>query len=95
VSLFTQMILLATLSTLVPYFFCSLAVLIGRGAAPASPGSRAAAGARAVAAGAFLYAVVAIIGAGAEVLLWGLVLIGAGVPVYLWMALRRRASPSA
>ena len=95
VSLFTQMILLATLSSLVPYLFCSLAALLGRGAPPASRARPIADGARAIAALALLYSVVAIAGAGTEVLLWGLALLAAGVPVYLWMARRRVTSPTA
>ena len=94
VGLFTQMILLATLSTLVPYFFCSLSVVLGLGAASPAAGSRMSHGVRLIAFAAWLYAVVAIIGAGTEVLLWGLALLAAGVPVYLWMA-RRRVTSSA
>lgn len=92
VTLFTQMILLATLSTLVPYFFCSLSVVLGRGA-EAGPGSRASHGARLVAIVGLLYSIVAMIGAGTEVLVWGLVLLAAGVPVYFYVA-RRRVRPS-
>jgi APA family basic amino acid/polyamine antiporter len=91
VTLFTQVILLATLSTLVPYFFCSVSVVLGRGAAA---GARAGHGARLVAVVGLLYSIVAIIGAGSEVLVWGLALLAAGVPVYAWMA-RRRGRPSA
>lgn len=87
VLLFTQLILLSTLSTLVPYFFCSLSVVLGLGtAASAGPVGH---GLRAIAVAAWVYAVIAIVGAGTEVLLWGLVLLAAGVPVYLWMASRR------
>jgi len=90
VTLFTRMILLSTLSTLVPYFFCSLAALVGRDGAPASPRGRGSSGATAVALLALVYAVVAIIGAGREVLQWGAALILAGLPVYFWIVRRRR-----
>jgi APA family basic amino acid/polyamine antiporter len=94
VSLFTRMILIATLSTLVPYFFCSLAVLVRGGRAAGGP-SRMAAGGRVVAALALLYSVVAIIGAGVEVLIWGAGLLLVGLPVYFWMASRRiRSHPA-
>jgi APA family basic amino acid/polyamine antiporter len=93
VTLFTQVILLSTLSTLVPYFFCSLSVVLGLGAAAAAgPVGR---GIRVVAGAAWVYAMVAIVGAGTEVLLWGLVLLAAGVPVYLWIARARVPSPAA
>jgi APA family basic amino acid/polyamine antiporter len=93
VTLFTQVILLSTLSTLVPYFFCSLSVVLGLGAATASAGGRTSHGIRLIAVAAWLYAVVAIIGAGTEVLTWGLALLTAGVPVYFYVA-RRRGRPS-
>ena len=95
VGLFTQMILLATLSTLVPYFFCSLSLVLGLGAAAPAAGRRTSHGARLIAMAGVLYALVAIVGAGREVIIWGLVLIAAGVPVYLWMARRRPTSSAA
>jgi APA family basic amino acid/polyamine antiporter len=84
VGLFTFIILLATLSTLLPYTLCSLAALL------MSTGRlrrwRAVSTTGAVVAGlAFAYSLVAIAGAGREVILWGAVLAGAGLPVYLWM----------
>jgi basic amino acid/polyamine antiporter, APA family len=91
VKLFTFIILLATLSTLVPYTFCSLAVLLGRGAggdgAPRAA-IKVGAGMRAIAAVALLYSLFAIAGAGREVILWGLALLGLGLPVYLTIARR-------
>jgi basic amino acid/polyamine antiporter, APA family len=95
VTLFTQVILLSTLSTLVPYFFCSLSVVLGLGAASASARGRTSHGVRLIACAAWLYALIAIVGAGTEVLLWGLALLAAGVPVYLWMARRRVTSSAA
>jgi len=83
VDLFTFIILLATLSTLVPYAFCSLAgFLIGR-----RPGGKPfSAGASIIASLAFAYALWAIGGAGAEVVYWGFLLLMAGLPVYIWVA---------
>lgn len=92
VLLFTQVILLSTLSTLVPYFLCSLSVMLGIRSVSGPAMSPAL---RLIAFAAWLYAIVAIVGAGTEVLLWGLALLAAGVPVYLWMALRRASSPAA
>ena len=84
VALFTFIILLATLSTLVPYLLCSLAALLvatGRLRAWQAISASAAL----IAAGALVYSIVAIIGAGWEVIAWGVVLITAGLPVYFWI----------
>ena len=98
VALFTFIILLATLSTLVPYVFCSLAVFlpsrtdprraagVGR---PSAVGERLTAGMSIVAALAFVYALFAIGGAGAEVVYWGFLLLLAGLPVYVWVRRHR------
>ena len=81
VDLFTFIILLATLSTLLPYAFCSLAgFLIPGGPRPRSRGHLT------VAALAFTYSLCAIGGAGAEVVYWGFLLLVAGLPVYVWVA---------
>lgn len=83
VELFTFIVLLATLSTLVPYAFCSLAGFVtGR----RRGGARLSAGGSVVAGLAFCYALWAIGGAGAEVVYWGFLLLMAGLPVYVWMA---------
>jgi basic amino acid/polyamine antiporter, APA family len=84
VALFTFIILLATLSTLVPYFMCSLAGLLmslGRLRCPKAVSSAGAA----IAGAALAYSIVAIIGAGREVISWGALLLVAGLPVYAWM----------
>ncbi len=82
VDLFTFVILLATLSTLVPYAFCSLAGFI---LARQDPRMRMSAGASVVAALAFAYALWAIGGAGADVVYWGFLLLMSGLPVYVWI----------
>lgn len=79
VELFTFIILLCTLSTLVPYVFCSLAVWLLPGQ-PAPSGAAAA-----VAVLAFLYAMLAIVGAGAETVFYGFVLLLAGLPLFVWL----------
>ena len=80
VALFTFIILLATLSTLVPYVFCALAgFLITR------PVARQPVGPSVIAALAFAYSLWAIGGAGAEVVYWGFLLLIAGLPVYVWV----------
>jgi APA family basic amino acid/polyamine antiporter len=79
VSLFTRIILLATLSTLVPYVFCSLASFLRpgarRGAAPSTG--------RVVSSLAFAYAMLAVAGAGQEVVYLGFLLLLAGLPVFV------------
>ena len=92
VALFTFIILLATLSVLVPYAFCSLAVLID--ARPAGGEDRLSHGMRAIAILAFVYSLVAIGGAGAETVYWGFLLLLLGLPVYVWVT-RGRAPGAA
>lgn len=79
VDLFTFIILLATLATLIPYTFCALATF-RVGNATMSRGMRVVAGF------AFLYAIWAIGGAGAETVYWGFLLLMAGLPVYVWVS---------
>ena len=79
VQLFTFSILLSTAATLLPYFVSSAAWL--RGGEPRG---------RIVAALALLYSLYALIGTGAESLLWGGVLVLAGLPVYAWSRRRPR-----
>jgi len=76
VDLFTFIILLATLSTLVPYAFCSVAGLLDEDAGRRRRPS-------VVHVLAFAYSVWAIAGAGADVVYWGFLLLIAGLPVYV------------
>lgn len=88
VSIFNFAILLSTLSALIPYVFCSLAgLLIRRRLGITARPSRT----ESVIAGiAFIYSGWAIYGAGAQIVLLGLLLMLAGIPVYVW--LRRNVS---
>lgn len=88
VQLFTFIILLSTLSTLVPYAFCSLAGFMLERDPAAIQMPRAAAS---IAALGFAYALYAIVGAGTDVVYWGFVLLLCGLPVYVWVARRREA----
>jgi APA family basic amino acid/polyamine antiporter len=83
VKLFTFFILLSTLSTLIPYAFCSLAAFMTE---RRSPRHRLTAGARAVCALAFVYSMWAIAGAGTDVVTYGFLLLLAGLPIYVWVA---------
>ena len=83
VSIFNFAILLSTLSTLVPYVFCSVApVLVRRKLGITERPSRMA---TVISGVAFVYSCWAIYGAGAQIALLGLLLMLAGIPVYVWL----------
>jgi amino acid transporter len=85
VTMYVKIGLLSTLATLIPYAFCSLAVFLDKGKrATISTATTI------VAALAFIYAGVAIYGAGQEIVFLGFLLLIAGLPVYVWV-LRQRA----
>lgn len=86
VGAFTFIILLATLTTLVPYAFSSAAFVVTR----ARHGKPLPARRVTVAVLAFAFSIWAIVGAGADTVFWGGVLLLAGVPVYAGM--RRSAN---
>lgn len=92
---FTFIILLSTLTVLVPYVFSALALVRLSVPVRARAGGMRISGMAVVAGLAFLYSVWAIVGTGRDVVFWGCVLLAAGVPVYLSMvraAARRPAS---
>ncbi len=81
VELFTFLILLATLNTLIPYAFSSMAVFVLPDRGHVRPFTAAAKTAAAVA---FGYSLWAMAGAGAEAVYWGFLLLMAGLPVYVF-----------
>lgn len=87
VALFTAITLISTLSTLVPYAFCSLAVYLPAGRRAAHLPALMAA----IAAVAFAYSMFAIYGAGAPIVFQGFLLMLSGLPVYVWV--RRERTP--
>ncbi len=89
VALFTRIILLATLSTLVPYVFCSLASFLR----PNRTGNAGRTRGGVVAGLAFTYAMVAVAGAGPEIVYLGFLLLLGGLPVYVWV--KRQQAPGA
>ncbi len=94
VAAFTFMILLATLATLIPYVFSSMAVfLIKRERAGVR--DLGAVGISVVAMFAFLYSMWAIAGSGRDTVFWGFLLLIAGLPVYVAMLWRRRNATTA
>lgn len=80
---FTFIILLATLNTLVPYLFCSLAELMLR---------RKLSYNSVVSVLAFAFSLWAIAGAGPEIVYWGFLLLMLGLPVYVWIRRGRSGS---
>jgi len=84
---FTFVILLATMTVLVPYVFSALALV--RLAGRARPGFSV------VALLAFVYSMWAIVGTGRDAIVWGGVLLAAGVPVYGLMVRRRNGNGTA
>ena len=85
---FAKMLTLSTLATLIPYSFCALALFTRGG----SRGQRVTAGTTTVAILAFVYSLVAIYGAGQEVVFLGFLLIIVGLPIYVWVARQRAAA---
>ena len=88
VELFTYMLLLATLTTLVPYAYSAGAELMLLVKDRASFSGRRLTKDIVISALAFAYSVWAIYGAGQEVVFYGLLLLLAGIPVYVWMKWR-------
>ena len=85
VEIFNFIILLATLTTLIPYVFCAMAeVMIFFTDRERFSGQRLGASIT-VAVLAFIYSVYAVIGSGATSVMWGFILLLAGIPVYVWM----------
>ncbi|MCM2313965.1 MAG: amino acid permease [Thermoanaerobaculia bacterium] len=87
VAMFTFLILLATLMTLVPYVFSSMALLVL--ARERSAAKRIPAGVLILGGLAFAYSLWAVGGAGKDAVYWGMILLLGSVPVYVVM---RRAA---
>ena len=81
VGMYTFVVLLATLTSVVSYVFCALAVWL-------VPGHPAPAGLAAVVSGVgFVYALAAVAGAGAETVYYGFLMLLAGLPLLVWVRL--------
>jgi len=86
---FTFVILLATLTALLPYALCALSELMIYARDPVRFDGRRLRVAVITAMLGFAYSLWAIVGAGAEIVYWGLVLLLAGLPMYVWVVWRR------
>ncbi len=92
VGLFTFIILLATLTSLIPFVFAAAAqLLIFIREKKRLEGQRLT-GASIIAVLAFIYSLWTVGGAGQETVYWGFLLLLAGIPVYVWMVWKRGGS---
>jgi APA family basic amino acid/polyamine antiporter len=92
IDIFSFVILLATLTTLIPYAFCAIAEFLIFLQDPAQFGGRRHfKGSGMIAAIAFIYSVWAIYGSGAETVLYGFILLLLGIPVYVWLVRQQQA----
>jgi APA family basic amino acid/polyamine antiporter len=93
VEAYNAIILLATFTTLVPYAFCTMAeLLLYYQDRPRFSGQRLR-GAGPIAAAAFAFTFLTIIGSGAQTALYGFAFLLLGVPVYVWMRKVAISSP--
>jgi APA family basic amino acid/polyamine antiporter len=90
VELFTYMLLLATLTTLIPYAYSAAAQLMLFVTDREKFSGMRLAKDSVIASLAFAYSVWAIYGAGQEVVFYGLLLLLAGIPMYVWVKWRNR-----
>jgi len=89
VQLYTYVILLSTLSSVIPFAFCSLVGFILHRESGRLMMTR---GAAVIASLSFIYSIWAIVGAGADVVYAGFLLLMCGLPVYVWV--RRTTKPA-
>jgi APA family basic amino acid/polyamine antiporter len=95
VGAFTFVILLATLTALVPYAYSAAAQVMLLVTEPAAFEGRRLARDATIALLAFAYSTWAIAGAGEDVIAKGFVLLLAGIPIYLWLSWRKRREQQA
>jgi APA family basic amino acid/polyamine antiporter len=85
---FKFMILLSTLSTLVPYLFVTAAYVMIR-MRKETLSARGWTQTLVPSSLAFIFSLLAVIGSGESAVFWGFVLLLAGIPVYVWVAWKR------
>jgi APA family basic amino acid/polyamine antiporter len=84
VAMFTFIVLLSTLSSVVAYLFCSMAdVVLARRSGRPVPWRDPI-----LACAAFAFSLWAVIGAGADAAYWNLILLALGIPLYAWQTRR-------
>lgn len=85
---FTFMILLTTLTVLLPFLFSIVSLVMLEYKAQKLTSFKLI-----VSALAFLYSMWAIIGSGEEIVYWGFILLMAGLPFYAWIQMTRKTTP--
>ncbi|MDH0342913.1 amino acid permease [Chromobacterium haemolyticum] len=94
VKIFEFIILLATATTLLPYAFCSMALLAIMLMRPQQFQRKDYLAPLCFAGVGFAYSVWALYGSGADIVMWGMILLLLGLPVYVWQVKERYADPS-
>lgn len=90
VKMFSFIIMLSTLSCLLPYLFSSLSEIMLYLRKRKSYNQKNLIGAIIISIPAFLYSLWAITGLEYEILIWGAILLASGIPVYIYIKLRGR-----
>jgi APA family basic amino acid/polyamine antiporter len=90
VKMFTFIIMLSTLSCLLPYLFSSLSEIMLHFRKKRTFSRKSVIAAFAISVPAFLYSIWAITGLEYEVILWGAVLLAAGIPIYIYLKLDKK-----
>lgn len=93
VAQFTFIILLATMATLVPYVFSSAALLLLLRREPQLFAGASRPRLYLFGSLGFVYALLAIVGAGAETVYWGFLLLMLGIPFYIWQVGQPKNEP--
>ncbi|QPC42489.1 amino acid permease [Kaustia mangrovi] len=94
VGVFNFTLLLATMTTLVPYMFTAMGELMLFFQNREAFSGKRFAGSGVVAVLAFLYSIWAVAGSGEDVVFWGSLLLFAGIPVYVWLKWQDQAVQS-
>jgi len=89
VTLFTHIILLATLASLIPYLFCAIAELLLLVKNPEKFEAKRLKSVAVLATLGFVYAFWAIIGSGQATLSYGMLLFLSGIPLYVWLQYKK------
>lgn len=85
---FTFMILLTTLTVLLPYLFSIISLVMLEHKQQKLTSFKLI-----ISVLAFLYSMWAIIGSGEEIVYWGFILLMAGLPFYAWIQMKRKVAP--